>query len=84
MKFIKISSTLAILFTVASFAQPLLYETVGQYPITKKGSHVDTYFGVQVADPYRWLESDTSKEVADWVKEQNKATFGYLEKIPFR
>ncbi len=44
------------------------------------------YFGVKVADPYRWLEDDvrTSKEVADWVAAENKATFGYLESIPER
>lgn len=78
MKFIKLLSTFTLLFTLASFAQPL------QYPITQKVNQIDTYFGTQVADPYRWLENDTSKEVADWVKEQKKVTFGYLEKILFR
>src|SRR5262249_40157175 len=34
----------------------------------------------------RWLEEDvrTSKEVADWVAEQNKVTFAYLKAIPER
>jgi len=54
------------------------------YPKTKKVDHVDTYFGTKVADPYRWLEDDNSAETAQWVKEQNQVTFGYLEKIPFR
>lgn len=54
------------------------------YPITKKDNTVDTYFGVKVADPYRWLENDTTKETAAWVKAQNKVTSSYLEKIPFR
>nr|WP_320036501.1 prolyl oligopeptidase family serine peptidase [uncultured Bacteroides sp.] len=54
------------------------------YPITKKDNTVDTYFGVKVADPYRWLENDTTKETAGWVKAQNKVTSSYLEKIPFR
>jgi prolyl oligopeptidase len=53
-------------------------------PQTKKVDQVDTYFGVKVPDPYRWLEDDTSAAVAQWVQEQNKVTFGYLEKIPFR
>ena len=55
-----------------------------QYPVTKKVDHTDTYFGVKVADPYRWLEDDNSPETAQWVQEQNKVTFGYLEKIPYR
>lgn len=55
-----------------------------EYPETKKGEVVDTYFGTDVADPYRWLEDDRSKETEDWVKAQNKVTFDYLDKIPYR
>ncbi|MCJ8319492.1 MAG: prolyl oligopeptidase family serine peptidase [Colwellia sp.] len=54
------------------------------YPSTKKGSVVDSYFGQQVADPYRWLEDDRSTETGDWVKSQNKVTFDYLANIPYR
>ena len=57
---------------------------VSKYPVTKKTYVVDTLFGTAVADPYRWLENDTAKETADWVKAENEVTFGYLEKIPFR
>lgn len=55
-----------------------------QYPKTKKVDQIDNYFGTKVSDPYRWLENDTSTETAEWVKLQNKVTFGYLEQIPFR
>ncbi|MBB1148561.1 MULTISPECIES: prolyl oligopeptidase family serine peptidase [unclassified Myroides] len=55
-----------------------------QYPETKKGDVVDTYFEVEVADPYRWLEDDRSEETAAWVKAQNEVTYGYLAQIPFR
>jgi prolyl oligopeptidase len=54
------------------------------YPTTKKVEHVDTYHGVKIEDPYRWLEDDTSAETADWVAAQNKVTFAYLEQIPYR
>ena len=54
------------------------------YPQTKKVDTVDTYFGVEVKDPYRWLEDDRSEETAEWVKAENEVTYGYLEKIPFR
>lgn len=54
------------------------------YPITKKVNIEDSFFGTTVKDPYRWLEDDRSTETEDWVKEQNKVTFSYLDKIPFK
>lgn len=58
--------------------------SAGQYPVAKKVDTVDTYFGVQVADPYRWMENDTAQETADWIKAENDVTFGFLDKIPYR
>ncbi len=58
--------------------------TVDAYPVTKKVDTVDTYFGVEVPDPYRWLEDDRSDETAGWVKDQNEVTFAYLDNIPYR
>jgi len=54
------------------------------YPKTEKINVVDTYFGVSVNEPYRWLENDTSKATSAWVKAQNKVTGDYLAQIPFR
>jgi len=54
------------------------------YPETKKVDTIDQYFGMDVPDPYRWLEDDLSEETAQWVAAQNKVTFGFLEKIPYR
>ncbi|WP_299761620.1 prolyl oligopeptidase family serine peptidase [uncultured Dokdonia sp.] len=54
------------------------------YTKTKKADTVDTYFGTDVPDPYRWLEDDRSSETEDWVKRQNQVTYGYLDTIPFR
>ena len=55
-----------------------------EYPETAKSDQVDTYFDVQVPDPYRWLEDDTSAATAQWVEAQNKVTFGYLDQITWR
>ncbi|MCK9401430.1 MAG: prolyl oligopeptidase family serine peptidase [Bacteroidales bacterium] len=54
------------------------------YPVTAKDDQVDDYFGTKVADPYRWLEDDTTAQTAEWVKAQNIVTFGFLEQIPYR
>ena len=53
-------------------------------PVTAIDNVVDTYFGVEVKEPYRWLEDDTSAATLAWVKDQNKVTGGYLAQIPFR
>ena len=55
-----------------------------KYPETKKNAVTDTIFGVEVIDNYRWLEDDRSKDTEAWVNSQNKVTFDYLSKIPFR
>ncbi|MFL6336813.1 MAG: prolyl oligopeptidase family serine peptidase [Pyrinomonadaceae bacterium] len=55
-----------------------------QYPASKRVEQYDTYFGVKVADPYRWLEDEGAPETARWVGEQNRLTFSYLDRIPFR
>jgi prolyl oligopeptidase len=55
-----------------------------KYLKTSKDNIKDNYFGKVVNDPYRWLEDDTAKAVGEWVKEENKVTFNYLEKISFR
>ncbi|EGQ8124320.1 S9 family peptidase [Vibrio parahaemolyticus] len=54
------------------------------YPNTRKDSVVDTYFGHDIADPYRWLEDDRSEETAQWVSGQNSVTFDFLGQIPYR
>ena len=55
------------------------------YPETRQDSTAgDTLHGTWVADPYRWLENDTSAETADWVKRQNAVTQAHLATVPFR
>lgn len=54
------------------------------YPESKKVEHVDNYHGVDVPDPYRWLEDESSSDTARWIEDQNKVTFSYLNSIPFR
>ena len=54
------------------------------YPQTTKGPVVDEYAGVKVPDPYRWMESLDSKEVADWIAAENAVTEPYLRALPLR
>ena len=59
-------------------------DIVVSYPKTKTVDTIDTYFDVEVKDPYRWLEDDRSAETEAWVKAENVTTNLYLDKIPFR
>ncbi|MBE0390299.1 Prolyl endopeptidase [Flavobacterium sp. PL0002] len=77
----KLILIMAILPTIVATAQN--QEPI-KYPVTHKGTVVDTYFDTAVPDPYRWLEDDRSDETAAWVKAENEVTYGYLDKIPFR
>lgn len=54
------------------------------YPETRKDTTQHTYFDTTLTDPYLWLEDDLSPETGAWVDTQNKVTFDYLDKIPFR
>jgi Serine proteases of the peptidase family S9A len=78
MKYIIITSLSVLLMTTA-FAKSKI-----SYPKTVKEDIVDNYFGVEVKEPYRWLENDTSVATLNWVKTQNKVTRDYLSQIPFR
>jgi prolyl oligopeptidase len=51
------------------------------YPQSRRETVTDTYHGVVVSDPYRWLECDCS-EVSQWLDRQNEVTDKYLDKTP--
>ena len=70
-------------FGILLTAVPLTGQSV-DYPQAHKVEQVDDYHGTKVADPYRWLEDDNSPDTANWVVAENKLTFSYLEKIPYR
>ena len=80
--------TLIMLFTSLIFAS-CTKETKQKsiklnYPKTIKKAVIDTLFGTEIIDNYRWLEDDRSKETESWVKAENEVSFNYLSQIPFR
>lgn len=54
------------------------------YPVSRQEDQVDIYHGVEVKDPYRWLENVDSEATKDWIEAQNRLTFSYLEQITIR
>ncbi|XP_044475446.1 prolyl endopeptidase-like [Mangifera indica] len=56
-----------------------------QYPVARRDdSVVDDYHGMQIADPYRWLEDPDAEEVKVFVQNQMKLTESVLEKCEVR
>jgi prolyl oligopeptidase len=52
-------------------------------PPARREDVVDTYHGIPVADPYRWLEYGDDPEVVEWVAAQNELTRTTLD-VPAR
>jgi len=52
--------------------------------VTQREAVVEVYHGIQVADPYRWLEDDTCPEVQAWTKEQNGDFEAYINSFDIR
>lgn len=59
-------------------------KTTVKYPETRQDTISENYYGINVPEPYRWLEDDRSAETEAWVAAQNEVTYAYLNTIPFR
>nr|CAH8871038.1 unnamed protein product [Trichobilharzia regenti] len=54
------------------------------YPQVRKDENiVEEHFGVQVRDPYRWLEDPDSSQTKAFVKDQNIITHKFLSLCPY-
>ena len=53
-------------------------------PATREEDVVEVLHGVEIADPYRWLEDGESAETRAWVEAQNALTRQVLESLPQR
>jgi len=57
-----------------------------EYPDSEPGQAVDSYHGVRIPDPWRWLEADVRRApaVRHWIDAQNALARRYLDAIPQR
>ena len=53
-------------------------------PPTERREVVETLHGVEIRDPYRWLEDQDAPETRAWIDEQNRYTDALLKPLPGR
>jgi prolyl oligopeptidase len=56
--------------------------TKGEPPVAKKENVADTFHGVTVSDPYRWLENWDDQAVQSWSEGQNTYARNFLNNLP--
>ena len=66
------------------FALLIISSTPSVIGGSAKEPAVDTYWGTQVVDKYRWLEDGSNPDVKEWWQAQNAATRKYLDALPDR
>ena len=76
----------AAVLMAAGSSLPLWAQTAGGKcpPTTKTDEVVDTYFGTKIADPYRWLEDQSSPETRAWIEAQDACTYAAIRNLPSR
>lgn len=86
-----LSFSAALLLTLGCTSVPSATESakkspskLGPPPATKVEPVIDQHHGVQVTDPYRWLESNDSKDVQQFIKNQNEYARAFLDGLEGR
>ena len=53
-------------------------------PASRVDNFREVLHGVEIIDPYRWLEDQDAPETRDWIDAQNKYTHSLLDALPAR
>ncbi|MBV8644854.1 MAG: S9 family peptidase, partial [Candidatus Eremiobacteraeota bacterium] len=75
--FRRILASVACAVLLGATAPPRL-----SYPPAPPGAVVDTYFGTQVADPYRWLEDASSPQTRAWASAESALAQKFIHGQP--
>mgnify|MGYP003910203363 CR=1 FL=1 len=57
---------------------------VSKPPASRVDNVRETMHGVEIIDPYRWLEDQENAETRAWINTQNKYTHSLLDELPLR
>ena len=72
------------LFFLAILAISSTSSAPAQAPSTRVDNFREVIHGVEIVDPYRWLEDQDGPETRAWIDAQNKYTHSLLDSLPSR
>src|SRR5215831_6669880 len=72
-----------VLLGVGALAPNGIAETL-KPPPTRTDNYVEVLHGVEIVDPYRWLEDQSAPETREWIKSQSEYTHALLDNLPQR
>jgi len=77
---------LALMVPLVLLAVPLAAaeKATPKPPETRRDNVKEILHGVEIVDPYRWLEDQESPETRAWIEAQNKYTRAVLDAVPGR
>ncbi len=61
-----------------------MFAQVPAPPVARQDNVKETIHGVEIVDPYRWLEDQQSEETRNWVAAENAYTHSLLDGLPIR
>ncbi|UCF35766.1 MAG: S9 family peptidase [Acidobacteriota bacterium] len=74
--------TLSCLFLIFQCCSPAPEETPS-HPTTRQDNVREIIHGVEIVDPFRWLEDRNNPETGDWIRAQNEYTHQLLDNLPY-
>jgi prolyl oligopeptidase len=74
----------ALVLSLVIPSLPARAETLAPPPETRVDDVQETLFGVELHDPYRWLEDQKSPETRSWIDAQNAHSHALLDKVSGR
>jgi len=81
---IKFLYPLAFLLAIGVNLQRLRAQSKPDPPTTRREDTKELIHGIEIDDPYRWLEDQNSKATRAWIDAENDYTDSYLGKFGFR
>jgi prolyl oligopeptidase len=72
--------------TILALASQLVFAQAQtlKAPVTRQDNFREIIHGVEIIDPYRWLEDQQSTETRQWIDAQNQYTHALLDGLPSR